>query len=50
MSIQCTILSTLCTFEHFLNKKLKEKKNRKNETLEKSRLTQGIRENLKIYS
>ena len=49
MSIQCTILSTLCTFEHFLNKKLKEKKNRKNETLEKSRLTQGIRENLKIY-
>ena len=30
MSVQCTILSTLCKFEHFLNKKLKEKKNRKN--------------------
>lgn len=49
MSVQCTILSTLCKFEHFLNKKLKEKKKPGKITLEKTRLTQGTRENLKIY-
>lgn len=51
MSIQCTILSTLCKLEHFLNKKLKlkKKKNTGKMTLEKIRLTRGTRENLKIY-
>ena len=48
MSIRCTILSTLCKFELF-KQKVERKKNRKNETLEKSRLTQGTRENIKIY-
>ena len=47
MSVQCTILSTLCKSEHFLNKKLKEKKKNRKNYLGENKANSGNKRKLK---